>query len=58
MSAGFGAEKTKDGKAVVVINDNEIKKYMKSSLYTVQTMDGIENSVSKLLKEYSEEEIN
>ena len=67
MSAGFGAEKTKDGKAVVVINDDEvkkllkqykkIKKYMKSSLYKIQTMDGIENSVSKLLEEYSEEEI-
>ncbi len=67
MSAGFGAEKIKDGKAVVVINDNEVKKllkeykkmkkYMKSPLYTIQTMDGIENSVSKLLKDYSDEEI-
>jgi len=67
MSTGFGAEKIKDGKAVVVINDDEVKKllkeykkmkrYMKSSLYTIQTIDGVENSVSKLLKEYSDEEI-
>jgi nitrate reductase NapAB chaperone NapD len=67
MSSGFGAEKIKDGKAVVVINDDEvkkllkeykkIKKYMKSSLYTIQTLDGVENSVSKLLEEYSDTEI-
>ena len=67
MSSGFGAEKNKNGKAVVVIDDDEVKKllkeykkmkkYMKSSLYKIQTMDGVENSVSKLLKEYSDEEI-
>ena len=61
MSAGFGGEKLKDGKAVVVINDNEvdkllkkykkIKKYMKSPLFTVKTMDGTENYVSKLIEE-------
>ena len=61
MSAGFGDEKLKDGKAVVVINDNEvdkllkkykkIKKYMKSPLFTVKTMDGTENYVSQLIKE-------
>lgn len=61
MSAGFGGEKLKDGKAVVVIDDNEvdkllkkykkIKKYMKSPLFTVKTMDGTENYVSQLIKE-------
>jgi hypothetical protein len=61
MSTGFGGEKLKDGKAVVIINDNEvdkllkkykkIKKYMKSPLFTVKTMDGTENYVSQLIKE-------
>ena len=61
MSAGFGAEKVKDGKAVVVINEDEvdkllkkykkIKKYMKSSLFVVKTMDGTESYVSELIKE-------
>ena len=61
MSAGFGGEKLKDSKAVVIINDNEvdkllkkykkIKKYMKSPLFTVKTMDGTENYVSQLIKE-------
>jgi hypothetical protein len=61
MSAGFGGEKLKDGKAVVIINDNEvdkllkkykkIKKYKKSSLYTIKTMDGTETIVSSLIKE-------
>ena len=61
MSTGFGSEKLKDGKAVVIINDNEvdkllkkykkIKKYMKSPLFTVKTMDGTETVVSSLIKE-------
>lgn len=65
MSAGFGAEKTKNGKAVVIINDDEvqkllkeykkIKKYMKSPLYQVQVMDGTEKKVSELLKDYNED---
>jgi hypothetical protein len=68
MSAGFGGEKLKDGKAVVVINDNEvdkllkkykkIKKYMKSPLFTVKTMDGTENYVSQLIKEAKENPID
>jgi hypothetical protein len=68
MSAGFGGEKLKDGKAVVVINDNEvdkllkkykkIKKYMKSPLFTVKTMDGTENYVSQLIKEAEENSID
>ena len=64
MSAGFGAEKLKDGKAVIVIDDNEvdkllkkykkIKKYMKSPLFTVKTMDGTEKIVSSLIREAEE----
>jgi hypothetical protein len=63
MSSGFGAEKIKDGKAVVVINDDEvkkllkqykkIKKYMKSPLYTVKSIDGTEKLVSELMDEYT-----
>ena len=64
MSAGFGGEKTKKGKAIVVINDDEItkilkqykklNKYRKSSIFAVQTMDGTENIISKLVKEAEE----
>ena len=64
MSAGFGAEKIKSGEATVVINDNEvdkllkkdkkIKKYMKSPLFAVKTIDGTEVLVTSLLKEAEE----
>lgn len=33
----------------------KIKKYMKSSLYQVKTMDGTETLVSDLIKEYEED---
>ena len=55
MSQGFSEEKID-----VAINKNEvknllkkykkIKKYMKSPLFTVKTMDGTEKIVSELLK--------
>ena len=64
MSAGFGADKAKNGKATVVINDDEVakllkkykklNKYRKSSLFAVETMDGTENIISQLIKEYQE----
>ena len=64
MSAGFGIDKAKDGKATVIINDDEIgkilkkykklNKYRKSSLFAVQTMDGTENIISQLIKEAEE----
>lgn len=67
MSAGFGAEKIKNGKAKVIINDEEvnkllkrykkIKKYMKSSLYTIKTIDGTEELVSSLIKESTEDPV-
>jgi len=62
MSNGFDDEKSK-----VVIYKNEvnellkkykkIKKYMKSSLYKIKSMDGTETIVSDLLKEYKEDPI-
>jgi len=64
MSSGFGADKIKNGKAVVVINDDEvnkilkeykkIKKYMRSSLYKVKSLDGTEDVVKNLLDEYGD----
>ena len=64
MSAGFGAERAKDGKAVVIIDEDEvgkllkkykkIKKYQKSSLYVIKTIDGTEEIVSSLIKEADE----
>lgn len=66
MSGGFGVEKIKSGKALVIIDDNEVnkllkeyknmKKYMKSSLYKVKTIDGTEDVVNNLLKKYSDDE--
>tara|TARA_R100001443_G_scaffold89045_1_gene95487 strand:- start:18012 stop:18197 length:186 start_codon:yes stop_codon:yes gene_type:complete len=35
----------------------KIKKYQKSSLFAVKTMDGTENVVSKMIKEGSEESL-
>lgn len=66
MTKGFGGfvEKNKinaDGKARIIIDDEEykslmrdykkIKKYMKSPLFQVKTMDGTETYVSKLIEE-------
>ena len=64
MALGFGGEiENSVSKATVVINDDEvqklmkdykkIKKYMKSSLYQVKTIEGTETRVKKLLDEYS-----
>jgi len=60
--SGFGEKKKVN--LEVQINQEEvnklikdykkIKKYMRSSLYTVKTMDGTEDVVSELLKEYQE----
>jgi hypothetical protein len=65
MSSGFGADKIKNGKAVVIINDDEvnkilkqykkIKKYMRSSLYKVKILDGTEDVVNNLLNDYGED---
>lgn len=60
MSSGFNTEESK----LIVYKDEvnellkkykKIKKYMKSSLYQVKTMDGTETLVSDLIKEYEED---
>jgi hypothetical protein len=63
MSEGFNS-----GKVKVTIDQDEvqkllkeykkIKKYMKSPLFTVKTMDGTEKVVSSLLKEAEENPID
>lgn len=60
MSSGFG----KEGKAKVIINDSELEKilkqykklnkYRRSAIFAVETMDGTENIISKLIKEAEE----
>jgi hypothetical protein len=60
MNNGF---ENKDAKVIIYkdeVNEllkkyKKIKKYMKSSLYEVKTMDGTETLVSDLLKEYEED---
>ena len=57
-----------DGKAKVTIYKDEvgkllkqykkIKKYMKSSIYEIKTMDGTEKVVSELLNEYKDNPID
>ena len=67
MSAGFGGQgkENRIGKdATITINlDNidyvikqykKIKKYQKSSLYAIKTMDGTEEIVNSLIKEAEE----
>jgi len=67
MTKGFGGftnnniDDSKDGKAKVTIDQREvdnllkeykkIKKYMRSPIFQVKTMDGTENYVSKLVEE-------
>jgi len=55
----------KDGKARVVIDDDEmaklmkkykkLKKYQKSNLYMAAKLGGIDNELDRLLREYSDE---
>lgn len=67
MSAGFGGDpnQNRTGKdANITINIDEIdviikkykkiKKYQKSNLYAIHTMDGTEKIVSKLIQEATE----
>ena len=56
MSEGFSEEKidvaiNKDEVKNLLKKYKKIKKYMKSSLFTVKTMDGTEKIVSELLKD-------
>ena len=59
MSDGFSVEKIevqiyKDEVKKLLKQYKKIKKYMKSPLFAVKTMDGTENYVSELLKEAEE----
>ncbi len=59
MSKGFS-----DGKAKVIINEDEVanllksykkvKKYMKSSIHTIRKIDGQSDIVSDLINEYNQ----
>jgi len=67
MSAGFGGQgkENRTGKDLNITIDldnidvilrqyKKIKKYQKSSLYAIKTMDGTEDIVSSLIKEAEE----
>ena len=67
MSAGFGGSPNenrvgKDTKITIDLDNidqvikqyKKIKKYQKSSLYAIKTMDGTEDIVSSLIKEAEE----
>ena len=58
MSAGFGSDVKNanitidfDYVDVILKQYKKIKKYKKSSMYTIKTMDGTETIVSSLIKE-------
>jgi hypothetical protein len=65
MTKGFG--KSKDEQVKFLVNRNElnsllrkyknVKKYMRSSLYEVKTMDGTEKYVKELLEEVNDNPI-
>jgi hypothetical protein len=59
MSEGFSEEKIevaiyKDEVKKLLKKYKNIKKYQRSSIFEVKTMDGTENYVSKLIKESEE----
>jgi hypothetical protein len=59
MSNGFdikfeGLDMNQDQVQALVKKYKKIKKYQKSSLFAVKTMDGTENYVSQLIKEGEE----
>ena len=59
MSDGFSVEKIevqiyKDEVKKLLKQYKKIKKYQKSSLYAIKTMDGTEDIVSSLIKEAEE----
>ena len=62
MTAGFGESKIKVNLNVDEIDNilkkyKKIKKYQKSSLYAIKTIDGTETIVSSLIKEAQEDPI-
>lgn len=51
MNQGFRAIVDKDELNKIIRKYKKAKKYMRSGLYTVKTMDGTENYISGLVKE-------
>lgn len=61
MSNGFDKPNVviyKDEVRDLIKKYKKIKKYMKSSLYQIKTMDGNETLVSNLIKEYEEDPVD
>jgi len=66
MSKGFGVDKNKDFKFLVNKEElnsllkkyKNVKKYMRSSLYQVKTLDGTEEYVKGLIEESKEDPID
>ena len=65
MTSGFGKQEKKiKSKGKSIINEDEfskvlkqykkLNKYRKSSIFAVETMDGTENIITKLIKEAEE----
>jgi hypothetical protein len=62
MSTGFNKKENvviyKDEVQKLIKKYKKIKKYMKSPLYQIKTMDGTESLVSDLIKEYEEDPVD
>lgn len=61
MSNGFDKPNVviyKDEVQDLIKKYKKIKKYMKSSLFQIKTMDGNETLVSNLIKEYEEDPVD
>jgi hypothetical protein len=61
MSNGFNKPNViiyKDEVKDLIKKYKKIKKYMKSPLYQIKTMDGNETLVSNLIKEYEEDPVD
>jgi hypothetical protein len=61
MSTGFNNANViiyKDEVQDLIKKYKKIKKYMKSPLFQIKTMDGTESLVSELMKEYNEDPVN
>jgi hypothetical protein len=62
MSTGFDNKENviiyKDEVKNLIKKYKKIKKYMKSPLFQIKTMDGTESLVSDLIKEYEEDPVD
>ena len=62
MSTGFNDKENviiyKDEVQNLIKKYKKIKKYMKSHLFQIKTMDGTESLVSDLIKEYEEDPVD